>query len=295
MISPELLKKVRQIQIRTGRLVSDVFAGQYHSAFKGQGMEFHEVREYLPGDDIRAIDWNVTARMGHPYIKKFIEEREMTVMLMVDISASQRFGGTARLKKELAAELAAVLAFSAIENNDRAGLLLFSDDVELYIPPAKGVRHVLRLIRELLYFEPRGRTTRIQPALEFLNHISHRKTVTFLVSDFHFHEPYRHLLTVAAKRHDLIGVLIGDRLEQTWPASGLVMWEDSETGERRLVDSSSRTVRARLAADWQSRRDRLLSELRRAGVDPVEVFTGEAYEKELARFFKTRKKRLGRV
>jgi len=198
----ELLKKVRRIQISTKHAVNDVFAGQYHSTFKGRGMEFDEVREYVPGDDIRSIDWNVTARTGSPHIKKFVEEREMTVMLVVDISASNLFGSGAQMKRDLAAEVAAVLAFSAIRNNDRIGLILFAEEVEKYIPPKKGTRHVLRLVREMLSHQPQGKGTNVAPALDYLNHISTRKNVTFLISDFMFSDEYEPLLKITARRHD---------------------------------------------------------------------------------------------
>lgn len=291
MISKELLKKVRRIQIRTGHLVTDVFAGQYHSAFKGQGMEFHEVREYLPGDDIRAIDWNVTARMGSPFIKKYIEEREMTVMLLVDVSGSLRFGSTPQMKRDLAAEIAAVLAFSAIRNNDRVGLIMFSEDVELYVPPAKGVRHVLRVIREALYCRPAARGTRVQPAVDFLNHVTHRKTVTFVISDFFFRENPRSVFAASARRHDMIGVVTGDRRESAWPRVGPVLWEDAESGRRRLADTSDAAVRRELFRREQQRREQLKAELRPIGMDVVEVYAGEPYEHEFVKFFHLRNRR----
>jgi uncharacterized protein (DUF58 family) len=292
MIPQELLKKIRRIQIRTKHVVSDVFSGHYHSVFKGQGMEFHEVREYVPGDDVRSIDWNVTARMGHPFIKKFTEEREMTVMLVVDISASHHFGSTPQLKKDLAAEIAAVLAFSAIQNNDRVGLILFSDRVEHHIPPGKGVGHVLRVIRDVLYVQPQGRKTRLQPALEFLNHITPRRSTTFLISDFLFNEPIEKPLSITARRHDLISVLIGDKRERAWPRAGLIEWEDAESGHRYLVDTSDTSTRRRLSELQTDRRQQLLETLRKRGVDSIEVFAGEPYDRELIRFFRLREQRL---
>ncbi len=292
MIPKDVIKKIRRIQIRTKHRVSDVFSGHYHSVFKGQGMEFHEVREYVPGDDIRAIDWNVTARMGHPFIKKYIEERELTVMLVVDISASNQFGSTPQLKKDLAAELAAVLAFSAIQNNDRVGLILFTDDVEHYIPPRKGVSHVLRVIRDVLYFEPRRRGTRLKPALDFLNHVSPRRAVTFLISDFIYDEPTEKPLRISARRHDLIGVVVGDKREQMWPRAGLIEWEDAETGTRHLIDTSHRRTRRRLAAMQAARRRDRLNQLRRSGIDSIEVYAGEEYGKALMRFFRMREQRM---
>jgi uncharacterized protein (DUF58 family) len=291
MIPKEILKKVRQIQIRTRHMVSDVFAGQYHSVFKGRGMEFHEVREYVPGDDIRSIDWNVTARAGHPFVKKFVEEREMTVMLLVDISASHAFGSTPQLKKDLAAEMAAVLAFSAILNGDRVGLILFSDEVELYVPPKKGTAHVLRVIREVLYFQPRRRGTRLQPALEFLNRVTTRRCVTFLVSDFR-DEGYERALGITARKHDVIGIVVGDQREQAWPPAGLVAWQDAETGERFLVDTSHAPARRMLAAREAGRREAMGKQFRRAGVDTIAVAAGEPYEREFIRFFRMRERRM---
>lgn len=291
MIPKEIIKKVRQIQIRTRHKVSDVFAGEYHSVFKGRGMEFQEVREYVPGDDIRSIDWNVTARMGHPFVKKFTEERELTVMLLLDISASNLFGSTAQLKKDLAAEIAAVLAFAAIQNHDRVGLVLFSDEVEGYVPPRKGVSHVLRVIREALYFQPRRRGTRLGPALDFLNHVMARKTVSFLISDFLSDEDLKPALSVSARRHDLIALLIGDRRERAWPSAGLVEWRDAETDRLFLADTSSSAVRQRFADLQQERRGQTLDLLRGAGVDAVELYAGESYERELMKFFRMRERR----
>lgn len=292
MIPREILRKVRQIEIRTRHLVNEVFAGQYHSVFKGRGMEFDEVREYLPGDDIRSIDWNVTARMGHPYVKKFVEERELTVMLVADISASNRFGSTPQLKKDLIAELTAVLAFSAIRNNDRVGLALFTDEVERYVPPRKGSSHVLRVVREALYHPPRRRGTNVAPALEFLNHVMTRRAVCFLISDFLFPDPADRLLAVTARRHDLVGVIVGDRREQAWPKAGLVWWEDAETGARQLLDTSDDRTRRALTKRQAVRRESLLARLRRAGVDPIEVTAGEPYERALIQFFRERERRL---
>ncbi len=291
MIPKEILKKVRQIQIRTKHVVSDVFAGQYHSVFKGQGMEFHEVREYVPGDEIRFIDWNVTARAGHPFVKKFVEERELTVMLLVDISASNVFGSTPQLKKDLAAEIGAVLAFAAIQNNDRVGLILFSDEIERYVPPKKGTRHVLRVIREILYFQPRRRGTRIVPALDFLNRVNPRRTVSFLISDF-LDQDFTRALAITARRHDLIGVVVGDKRERAWPAAGLVDWTDAETGRRFLLDTSDARTRRALTALQTQRRQALLAQLRGAGLDYVEVNAGEPYERELVKFFRMRERRL---
>ncbi|MBU1061388.1 MAG: DUF58 domain-containing protein, partial [Candidatus Omnitrophica bacterium] len=225
MIPKEILKKVKQIEIRTGRLVNDVFAGQYESIFKGRGMEFHEVREYVQGDDIRSIDWNVTARTGHPYVKKFVEERELTVLLMADISMSGQFGTREKMKKEIMAELGALLAFSAIKNNDKIGLLLFTDNVEKFISPKKGRSHVLRVIRELLYYEPKGRKTNINSALEYLGRVLKKKAVIFLLSDF-MDSDYERRLRILNKRHDIVTIAISDPRERTFPDVGLIEFED---------------------------------------------------------------------
>jgi len=287
----ELLKKVRRIQISTKHAVNDVFAGQYHSTFKGRGMEFDEVREYVPGDDIRSIDWNVTARTGSPHIKKFVEEREMTVMLVVDVSASNLFGSGAQMKRDLAAEVAAVLAFSAIRNNDRIGLILFAEEVEKYIPPKKGTRHVLRLVREMLSHRPQGKGTNAAPALDYLNHVSNRKNVTFLISDFMFSDEYEQLLKITARRHDLISVVVGDKREIAWPDIGVINWRDAETGEEVLVDTSSRKVREQLGIE-QTRRAGTIDELhRKAGIDTIRLFAGEPYDKQFINFFRKRASR----
>ena len=287
----ELLKKVRRIEIRTRHAVNDVFAGRYHSVFKGRGMEFDEVREYVPGDDIRAIDWNVTARTGVPHIKKFTEERELTIMLMVDISGSNDFGSTPQLKRDLAAEVAAMLAFSATRNNDRIGLILFSDQVEKYIPPRKGSAHVLRLIREVLTHQPQHTGTDASPALDFLNHTTHRKAVTFLISDFIFPIDCEKPLKITARRHDLIAIAIADRHERAWPNVGLVEWRDPETGQHILVDTSNTKVRSELLLAQERRSEIRQQTLRRAGIDIIELFTGEPYDKAFMKFFRTRGKR----
>lgn len=287
----ELLRKVRQIEIRTSRLVTDVFGGEYHSVFKGRGMEFQEVREYVAGDDVRTIDWNVSARSGDLFVKKFTEERQLTVMLLVDVSASGFFGRTRQLKKDLAAEIAAVLAFAAIRNNDRVGLVLFTDRVEFYLPPGKGTGHVLRVIREVLSLAPRGRGTSLAPALEFLNRVTHRRAVSFLISDF-LDSGFERPLRVTARRHDLISVIVGDKRESEWPAAGLVDWTDAESGERRLVDTSSREVRRVIAETRAGQRRRLLATLKGSRSDAVEVFAGEPYDRRLVEFFKLRERRL---
>ena len=291
MIPKEILRKVRRIEIRSRRLVNEVFAGQYQSVFKGRGMEFDEVREYQPGDDVRSIDWNVTARMGQPFVKKFVEERELTVLFLADVSASNRFGSLGQLKKDLIAEMTAVLAFSAIRNNDRVGLVLFSGEVEAYVPPRKGVGHGLRVIREALFHEPRRRDTAVAPALEFLNHVITRRSVCFLLTDFLFPDAADRLLSIAARRHDVIAVVVSDRREQAWPRAGLVEFEDLETGERFLRDASDPSTRACLTGRAAAQRADLLSRLRRAGLDAIEVSAGEPYDRALVRFFRERERR----
>jgi uncharacterized protein (DUF58 family) len=290
MLTREQLKAVRKIQIRTSHLVSDLFAGQYQSVFKGRGMEFAEVRLYEPGDEIRTIDWNVTARAGVPFVKRYAEERELTVMLLVDASASTRFASVRQLKSALAAELAAVLAFSAITNNDKVGLVIFSDRIELALPPRKGTHHVLRVIREVLSCRPQGRGTDIAGALEHLAHVAKRRCVVFVVSDF-LDARCRTALTIAARRHDVIAVVLDDPREAALPDVGLVELEELETGERYVVDTGDRRVRdgfAREAAEARRARDRLL---RSADVDAIPVTTDRSYTEALLRFFRMRERR----
>ncbi len=290
MIPKEILKKVRTLELSTRRLVNTVFSGEYHSVFKGRGMEFAEVREYLPGDDVRTIDWNVTARMGHPFVKVFDEERELTVMLLVDASASGDFGTVSRMKGEVGVELCALLAFSAIQNNDRVGLIIFTDEVEKFVPPKKGKKHVLRVIRELYYFQPKGRGTNIAVALEYLNRITTRRSVAFLVSDF-FASGYEAALKVAHRRHDLIAVTISDPREAELPDVGIVEMEDAETGEEVLIDTADVRVRrtfANASAEARASRDRLF---RSVGVDRMDVRTDRPYIEPLRRFFESRAKR----
>lgn len=290
MIPKEILKKVRQIEIRTRHLVNTVFSGEYHSVFRGRGMEFAEVREYLPGDDVRTIEWNVTARMGHPFVKVFDEERELTVMLVVDASASGDFGTVERMKGEVGVEMCALLAFSAIQNNDRVGLIIFTDEVERFIPPKKGKKHVLRVIRELYYFQPKGRGTDIAGALDYLNRVTTRKSVVFLVSDF-FASGYEAALKVANRRHDLVAVTISDPREAELPDVGIVEVEDAETGEEVLIDTSD--VRARRTFMNASEAARLARQrlFRSVGVDRVDVRTDRPYIEPLMRFFEARAKR----
>ena len=290
MLTKDLLKKVRRIQIYTSRLVNDILAGAYHSTFKGRGVEFDEVREYQPGDEIRTIDWNVTARVGRPFIKKFVEERELTVMLMVDVSFSGQFGSKLQLKNEYAAELCAMLAFSAIKNNDKVGLIMFTDRVEKYIPPKKGKRHVLHVISEILSFKPKHKGTNIASGLDFFNSINKKRTVTFLVSDF-ITEGYERALQIANKRHDIIAVVIQDSREREFPRLGLIELEDAETGEVLLVDSSDLNFQKGIkifSGKEAAQRDRFF---RQIDVDIIHVETSCSYMEPFMRFFRTREKR----
>ncbi|MDH3205828.1 MAG: DUF58 domain-containing protein [Gemmatimonadota bacterium] len=290
MIPREILKQVRRIEISTRGLVNEVFSGEYHSVFKGRGMNFAEVREYQYGDDIRSIDWNVTARAGSPFVKIFEEERELTVMLVVDVSASGDFGSRQRLKAELGVEISALLAFSAIKNNDKVGLLIFSDHVEKFVPPRKGRRHVLRVLRELLYHEPQGRGTDISAALEYLAHIQRKRAVVFVISDFR-DEGFQKALSVAGRRHDLIAVRLGDLREEELPPLGLLDLEDPETGQRVVVNTSSPAFRSAFRAENERRAAALDRALKRSKVDTIEVRTGEPYVKPLMRFFRERARR----
>ncbi len=292
-IPTEILEAVRRIEIRTRRLVQEVFSGEYHSVFKGTGMEFREVREYVPGDDVRTIDWNVTARTGDPFVKLFEEERELTVMLAVDMSRSGWFGTQGGSKVEMAAELCGVLAFSAIANKDKVGLLLFSDRVEKFIPPAKGKSHVLRLIRELLTFEPEGRGTSIKAPLELLGSVLKRKSTVFLVSDF-WDSGFGTRLSVLARKHDLVAVRVRDPRETTIPAVGLVNWIDAETGQESLVDTSSPATRRILASRAAVHDEELERLLASRGVDLVDVSTAESYVEPLRKFFLAREGNRGR-
>jgi uncharacterized protein (DUF58 family) len=313
MIPREILKKIRQIEIRTNRLVSESLAGQYHSVFKGQGMNFEEVREYQPGDEVRSIDWNVTARMNHPFIKKFVEERELTLMLTVDVSASGLFGSREQSKRELAAEIASVLAFSAIRNNDKVGLILFSDEVEKFIPPRKGRRHVLRVIREVLFFEPRGRGTDLNGALEFLMRVTPHKAIAVVISDFIGSPPDQkgrgakarsHLMLLeslaqsahpmlrhANRRHDVVAVHITDPYELQLPALGRLVLQDAETGEIVEVNTGDERKRKAFAERQTKAQSQIARLFRSAGIDAIQLRTDQPYAAELGRFFETREKR----
>jgi uncharacterized protein (DUF58 family) len=287
----EILKKIRRIELRTRRLVNASFSGHYHSVFKGRGMNFEEVRDYTPGDDIRSIDWNVTARMNAPYVKKFTEERELTVMLLVDVSASGSFGSVELSKRELAAEVAAILAFSATNNSDKVGLLLFSDDIELFIAPKKGRLHALRLIREMLYFQPRGRGTNLAAALEYLNKVISRRSVVFLISDF-LAADYSKPLTVSSRRHDLVAMPVLDPGEERLPDVGLIVLEDAETGEQIEINTSSSSIRSAFTAEEERRRKALGKLFGSHGIDIVPLATNEDYLVALRTFFERRERRL---
>lgn len=291
MIPKEILKQIRQIEIRSGKLVNEIFAGQYSSVFKGRGMEFAEVREYMPGDDIRSIDWNVTARCGKPFIKKFVEERELTVILLVDASASQQFGTRGRFKAELAAELASILSFSAIRNNDRVGMIIFTDRIEKVIMPKKGRNHILRLIRETLYFKPEGKGTNITLALQQLNEIWRRKSVVFLISDF-ADPDFESALKVTSRRHDLVALRISDPAESTLPDIGMLELEDPETGRRMTVDTSDHLFMDTFKKRAAERDEKVKQLFTKSNVDSITVSTGTSYILPLVKFFKQREKRM---
>ncbi|MCB0000175.1 MAG: DUF58 domain-containing protein [Anaerolineales bacterium] len=295
MLSSDLFRKIRQIEIRTRRLVNDTFAGDYHSAFKGRGMAFEEVRPYQPGDEIRTIDWNVTARMGDPFVKRYSEERELTVLLVVDASGSGDFGSVGRFKRELAAELTAVLAFAATSNNDKVGLLIFTSQIELFIPPRKGRKHILRLIRELLAFQPQQRGTDIRLALDSVNRLLKRRAIVFVVSDF-LAEPdsYRGVLTVANKRHDVVAVDLHDPLETEIADVGLLALEDAETGEVVWIDTSSKRWRTAFAERQAALAAAKQQVFNRAQVDRVPITTAADYVVPLATFFQRRVARSNR-
>jgi len=298
MIPKEILEKILRIDITTNRLVTDVFAGAYHSVFKGRGMEFEEVREYQPGDDIRTIDWNVTARTGHPHVKKYVEERELTVMILVDASASVHFASTGQMKNKLAAEIAAVLAFAAIRNNDKVGLLMFTDEPELFIPPKKGKSHVLRVIREILYFKPRRKATDLPKMLEFLTKVLRRRSTVFIISDFISsngdHSNLRKSMRIANQHHDLIAVTLTDPREIDLPDGVLVELTDAETGQRIVIDTSHQILRR----DYHKKALALIKDRSRLfdtiGIDHIDIATDVPYTKALVSFFAQRRHRLAR-
>lgn len=290
MLTKDILKQVRQIEIKTKGLVNEVFSGEYHSVFKGRGMEFSEVREYQFGDDIRNIDWNVTARYGHPYIKIFEEERELTVMLLVDMSGSLHFGSFEKTKQRIAAELSAILAFSALKNNDKVGLILFTDQIEKFVSPRKGRSHVLRIIREVLSFKPQGNKTDLKGALEYFNHTIKKKSITFLISDF-IDDGYEKIIKIIGKKHDFVSIILQDPREREIPKSGLVKMLDAETGEIRFLDTSSKVVQDYFS-DKIKKSDAQIKDLfLRSRIDSIKIDTSKSYIKPLVDFFKVREKR----
>ena len=293
MIPREILKKVKRIEIATRGVVNNVFSGEYHSVFKGRGMEFSEVREYQFGDDIRTIDWNVSARMDHPYVKIYEEERELTVMLLVDVSSSGNFGTANQMKGEIAAELSAVLAFSAIKNNDKVGLIIFSDKIEKFISPRKGKQHVLRVIREILFFKPEDSQTNLNVALEFLIKVIRRRSIVFLISDF-LTEDYEKALQITNKKHDVITIDIIDPREVELPNIGFIELEDAETGETVLVDTSNAQVRSGFFSKSESNRLQREKFFKSIGVDNINICTDQSYVKPITRFFRMRAKRLAK-
>ncbi len=283
----DLLKKVRKIEIKSRGLTQQVFAGQYHSAFKGKGMTFSEVREYQYGDDVRSIDWNVTARFNHPYVKMFEEERELTVMLLIDISASGDFGSVVQLKRELITEIAAILSFSAIDNNDKIGVILFSDKVEKFIPPQKGRKHILRIIKDLLEFKPDNSGTNISESLRYLTNAIKKKCTAFLISDFR-DKGYAKSLQIANNKHDIVALHIFDKREMELPRIGLIRVKDNETGRERWVDTARRKVREDYSRKWHSHHDMMQEIFKKSGVDNVSIDTGSDYVKPLIKLFKKR-------
>ena len=290
MLTKEIIKQVRQIEIRTKGLVNQVFSGEYHSVFKGRGMEFSEVREYQFGDDIRNIDWNVTARFGHPYIKIFEEERELTVILMADLSGSLIFGSVDKTKQQIAAELSSILAFSALKNNDKVGLILFTDKIEKFVPPRKGRKHVLRIIREVLSFEPKGKTTNLKAALEYMNNAIKKRSIVFLLSDY-MDSGYEKILRIVGKRHDLIGIVLNDIREEEIPAMGLVKFTDAETGRERWIDTSDKKTMFLFKQFRERNRAARKSLFISSRLDSIEITAGENYIKPLVQFFRLRERR----
>jgi uncharacterized protein (DUF58 family) len=291
MLPKEILQKIRRIQITTNRLVNESLAGEYHSVFKGRGMEFDEVREYQHGDDVRTIDWNVTSRAGHPFVKRYVEERELTVMLLVDSSASGVFGSGDKTKSEIAAEISAVIAFSAIKNNDKVGAILFTDFVEKFIPPRRGSTHVLRVIREVLFNKPEHRGTSIQAALEHLNLVVHKRSVVFLITDL-LDQGFERSLKAANRRHDLIVIQIADCREKDLPDAGILQIRDAETAEIAWVDTSLPWVRAVFRENWERNQSRLARLFESQKIDHVTLDTGEPYDLPLVRFFEKRARRI---
>ncbi len=290
MIPKDILKQVKHIEISATRLVNDLFGGEYESVFKGRGMEFSEVREYVPGDDIRTIDWNVTARSQHPFVKKFIEERELTVVFVVDGSRSLQFGSTEKLKATVAAEIAGLLAFSAVKNNDKVGLLINTDRIEKYVPPRKGKSHVLRVVREILYYQSTAKRTNLRIGLEHLYRILTRSAVIFVISDF-LDSGYEKALKILHQKHDLVAIQIVDGREEQIPFCGLMELEDAETGERVLVDTSSRKFQESYAKESKRRQEQLDLLFKLTGIDAIKIVAGTSYIKPLIKFFRLRERR----
>src|SRR5688572_14817687 len=289
LTTAEILKKVRQLEIKSKKLASDLFTGEYHSAFKGKGMSFKEVREYAPGDDIRFIDWNVSARFGHPFSKVFEEERELTVMLLVDISNSSLFGTVHARKRDVITEMGAVLSFSAVNNADKIGVIFYSDKVEAYIPPKKGRQHALFIVRELLSKEPKGKGTAVSPALRYFNNVTRQKSIAFILSDF-LDANYEDALRIAAKKHDVVGIKLYDKMDMELPSAGLLQVQDAETGQTRWVDSSNAFVRQQYQQEFFRVTEYSTQIFKRAGSDLLHVRTGDDYVRVLKRFFVSRNK-----
>jgi len=287
MDTKEILKKVRKIEIKTRRLSDHIFSGEYHSSFKGRGMTFSEVRQYQYGDDIRSIDWNVTARYNEPFIKVFEEERELTMMLMVDLSASEFFGTVEHFKRDIIAEISATLAFSAIQNNDKVGLLIFSDEIELFIPPKKGKTHVLRIIRELIEFQPKSKKTDIAQALRYLSNVMKKKAIVFILSDF-MDDGFENALKIVSKKHDVTGIRVYDKHETEIPKLGMVPMQDAETGEIILVNTNSKSVRTKYRANYLQQVDFYEDTFRRSGAGTIDTRVDESYVKKLLGYFKRR-------
>ena len=293
MIAEEILKKVKRIEIISKKSSQEIFAGEYHSAFKGRGMEFSEVREYVDGDDIRFIDWNVSSRLGKLYVKQFVEERELTVILALDLSASLDFLSRSKSKKEIAAEIAAIVAFTASLNNDKVGLLIFTQQVERFIPPKKGKSHILRIIREILEFKPRGKGTSIDNGLVYLNKVIKKKAILFLLSDF-IDQDFQRSLKIASQKHDLIAIRISDQREITLPKAGIFILKDQETGEEFFVDFASKETRTSFIKDHQENENQLLETFKKYGVDSIAIDSEKDYEKPLFDFFMERRRKFAR-
>lgn len=288
MDTKELLKKVRKIEIKTKRLSNHIFSGEYHTSFKGRGMTFAEVRQYGYGDDVRAIDWNVTARFNEPFVKVFEEERELTMMILVDVSGSKIFGTHEQTKNEYATEIAATLAFSATNNNDKVGLVLFTDQIELYVPPKKGKSHVLRIIREILEFQPKNQKTKISTALEFLSSVQKKRAITFLISDFIDDNTYQKELKIAAQKHDITGIKVYDPKEEIFPNVGLILMNDAESGQKSWVNTGSKKIRHQFEGYFKQQHQNFLNSFSKAGAGSVSIKTNDSYVKKLLGYFKAR-------